>query len=113
MKGPEPLPIPNHFTVDWYREQKELRKTDHEIAASFFISYALLQKWKRKIGWDFDSKYSGRRLNPHTEKMKELNEQGYKPGEIATMFSVTRETVKNHLKRAMAIDVENGENKWF
>jgi DNA-binding NarL/FixJ family response regulator len=101
MMGPNPIPIPGYFTVEWYIKQKELRKTDMEIAASFFISYALLQKWKRKIGWKFGDgqKFAGRQLNPHTEKMKSLRDQGYSAKKIAELLSVNVATVRNHLKR--------------
>jgi DNA-binding CsgD family transcriptional regulator len=101
MKGPEPIAIPEYVTIEWYRQQKELGRTDKEIADSLFISYMTFHKWKQKIGWNFGEglRYVGRKRIPHTEEMKRLRSLGYTYSQIAEIFEVSEPTVERHIKR--------------
>lgn len=68
--GPEPIKIPDHFTVAWYMQQKELRKNDESIATELLISRPLLQTWKKKIGYmPYTSRnIAGRKRKQHDKK---------------------------------------------
>jgi hypothetical protein len=101
VKGPVPIEMPSYFTVDWYKEQKALKKTDKEIAKELLISISLLAKWKKKIGWKPDTIYKlmcGRKrvLIPHD--IHRLKELGLSNVEIANRFNVTTEAVWYSLK---------------
>jgi uncharacterized protein YjcR len=96
MKGPSPIEIPSFFTVEWYRVQKELRKTDPEIANELFISLPLLAKWKKKIGWEPEQIYKlmcGRKKKLDSYEIRRLKEQGLSNKEIAKRFGVTASAI--------------------
>lgn len=97
--GPEPIEIPDYFTVAWYREQKEAKRNDETIAAELLISKALLQKWKKQIGW---IAYSGKNLAGRKTTMREqiagMIQQGLKRHEITKALCTTDSLVGYHLK---------------
>jgi transposase len=103
MKGPIPIEMPSYFTVDWYKGQKALKKTDKEIAKELLISNSLLAKWKKKIGWEPDTIYKlmcgrKRRLNPY--EIQKLKDEGLSNVEIAERFDVTTQALWCCLKSA-------------
>jgi hypothetical protein len=96
MKGPVPIEMPSYFTVDWYKEQKALKKTDKEISKELIISNALLAKWKKKIGWEPDTIYKlmcGRKRSLDPLQIKTLKEQGLSYTAIANQFDVTPQAI--------------------
>jgi transposase len=102
MKGPSPIEIPSFFTVEWYRVQKESKKTDPEIANELFISLPLLNKWKKKIGWETEKIYKlmcGRKKSLDPFEIKRLKEQGLSNTEIAKHYGVTAPAIWYSLKR--------------
>ncbi|CAM3734141.1 helix-turn-helix transcriptional regulator [Mesobacillus zeae] len=100
--GPEPISIPEHFTVDWYTNQKAQRKTDAEIAEELFVSYATFAKWKNRIGWKAGAglKYCGRKVLPVTDRVAELFSNKLKLKDIAMTLGISEPTVRSHLRRA-------------
>jgi hypothetical protein len=104
MKGPAPIEIPSFFTVEWYRVQKESKKTDPEIANDLLISVPLLAKWKKQIGWKTEQIYGlmcGRKSKLNPSEITRLKEQGWSNKEIATYFKVTPSAVWYSLKRSV------------
>lgn len=102
MKGPAPAEIPAHFTLAWYREQKEIKKTDVDIAEELFISLPLLAKWKKKIGWETEKIYKqmcGRKLTLDVNKIIELKNLGWSIKKIANALEVTTSAIHYHLKK--------------
>jgi uncharacterized protein YjcR len=96
MKGPAPVEIPHFFTVEWYREQKELKRTDKEIANTLLISIPLLAKWKKKIGWEpgkIFSKMCGRKRSLDPIQIRSLKEQGLSYVAIAEQMNVTPQAI--------------------
>jgi transposase len=96
MKGPAPIEIPSYFTVDWYKEQKILRKTDKEIAKELLISNALLAKWKKKINWEPDTIYKlmcGRKRSLDPVQINLLKEQGLSGYAIAKQMDVSIQSI--------------------
>jgi DNA-binding CsgD family transcriptional regulator len=99
--GPSPIEIPEYFTIQWYRNQKECKKTDKEIANELLISIPLLAKWKKNIGWETNKIYKlmcGRKriLNPY--EIQKLKDEGLSNVEIAERFDVTTQALWYCLK---------------
>lgn len=40
---------PEHFTNEWYKQQRILGKSNYEIAQSLYVSVDILYRWKREI----------------------------------------------------------------
>lgn len=99
--GPQPIEIPDYFTVAWYREQKELKRNDEEIAAEMLISKALLQKWKKQIEWvPFSGKnIAGRKPTVDIGLLAEMRLQGIKRKDIARVLDISIGNVDHHLDR--------------
>jgi uncharacterized protein YjcR len=99
-KGPEPIPIPNTFTLDWYSQQKELEITDRSIADALFISYGTLHNWKQKVGWvsGNGSKYCGRKPFIDKQRVIELRATGLTRKEIAEIIGCSERSIKSILQ---------------
>lgn len=96
MKGPAPIEMPNHFTLEWYKAQKELKKTDKMIAKELVISTALLSKWKRKIGWETGKIFrliNGRPRTLDPVQIIALKEQGLSGYAIAKKLNVSAQAI--------------------
>lgn len=96
MRGPAPIEIPSHFTVEWYKEQKDLKKTDKMIAKELVISTALLSIWKRKIGWKTGRIFSVMNGRPRTldpVQIIALKEQGLSGYAIAKQLNVSAQAI--------------------
>lgn len=93
--GPQPIEIPDYFTVSYYRQQKEAKKTDQEIANELLISYALLAKWKRQIGWTPGAgrKYAGRKKENSREEVLVLRKSGLTFKAIAETLGIHENSV--------------------
>lgn len=92
------MPIPEHFTTDFYQFQKTLKKTDNEIAHDLFISVSLLSIWKRKIGWTGKQLKCGRKPAAKPEEVKELRSKGMTQAQIADSLGISEPTVRKYLK---------------
>jgi hypothetical protein len=105
MKGPSPIEIPGFFVPKWYIEQKELGKTDVEIAKELFISTSLLDKWKVKVGHTPGSarKYAGRKYCTDPKEVKPLLEKGLSQYQIADILGVSQSTVRNYIAKLKVI----------
>ncbi len=99
--GPEPIAIPDFFTVEWYSQQKAEQKTDAELADELYISYATFAKWKKQVGWKpgMGRKYNGRKRLPITDRILQLTSERVTQKEIAMLLGITDGTVRNHLRR--------------
>ncbi|MDP4105308.1 MAG: hypothetical protein Q8935_10155 [Bacillota bacterium] len=96
MSGPVPIEMPDYFTVEWYRGQKVLRKTDKEIARCLLISLPLLAKWKKKIGWEPDKIYKlmcGRKRSLDPLQIRRMKEQGLSNYAIARELDVSAQAI--------------------
>jgi transposase len=95
------IPMSDHFTLQWYVEQKEKGLSDIQIAVSLFIGRDTLQKWKKKVGWIPGSghKYAGRKPEYDTEEIKRMRQQGYTLWQIANRYGVWEGTIRKYLKR--------------
>jgi DNA-binding CsgD family transcriptional regulator len=101
MKGPVPIEIPEFFTVQWYRSQKECKKTDKEIANELFISIPSLAKWKKKIGWEPDKLYKlmcGRKRSLDPLQIRRMKEQGLSNYAIAEQLDVSIQAIHYWVK---------------
>jgi ATP/maltotriose-dependent transcriptional regulator MalT len=100
--GPEPIPIPDSFTVSWYESKKERRKTDPEIAEELHISRSLLDKWKTIVGCEpyKYTKLAGRKTKIDNNLILELHNQGISSNAIAKMVGVADGgTIRYHLRK--------------
>lgn len=97
----KPYEIPSYFTVEFYRSQKELGKTDLMIAAEMHYSLPLIAKWKRQIGWKkgMGAMYAGRRPELDRTKIEELYRQGMRTCEIAKEFGVNYQNIVYHIRK--------------
>jgi hypothetical protein len=101
MMGPAPIAIPSFFTSDWYKSQKEQKRTEKDIADSLFISCGTLNKWKKKSGWEVGNgrKCAGRKRNPDVSIMKALRTKGLTYVQIGEAFSLTAQAVEYNIKK--------------
>ncbi|MCM3665534.1 hypothetical protein M3204_14040 [Mesobacillus subterraneus] len=99
--GPNKFEIPDHFTVDFLLEQNAQGKTDQMIADELFISKALLQNWKKQIGWvPFSGKnISGRKAMVDINLIAEMRSQGIKRKDIAEATGICINNVDYHLRK--------------
>jgi hypothetical protein len=99
--GPEPIKIPDYFTVSYYRSLKEQNKTDQMIADELLISKPTLNNWKRKIGYvPFTSKkIAGRKPTVDPGIIAEKRKRGMKYTEIADEVGLSVRAVQYALEK--------------
>lgn len=89
------------FTLAWYKEQKDLDRSDKSIAEQFYVSQGTISYWKMKIGWKAGDgmKYCGPKVKIDLDKLISLYDEGVSCRSIADHLNVTDTTVHYHLKK--------------
>jgi predicted transcriptional regulator YheO len=95
------LPIPEHFSLEWYLEQKKQKKNEYEVAASLFICKNTLQNWKRQVGWtpDLTKQYRGRQPYINERDIEELRKLKWTIPRIAVHLDISECSVKRYIKQ--------------
>lgn len=101
MMGPTPIPLPEYFNTEYLKAQKELKKTDAEIAGELAISVPLLSKWKREVGWESGSyrHHAGRKRSIDYQEVISLVQQGLTQKKVAEMLGVSVKSVAYILRK--------------